>query len=105
MAETIHFFTFIRNFFHRLGIHPPEQYNNHLYNWRNLFILLCLTTFFILSTAFLILKSGTAEEFVSSFYVSNADLLYLIFWTMIINRMGDLFILMEKIDEFVAKSI
>lgn len=104
MAETIHFFTFIRDLYHRLGIHSPEPRSYHSYNWRNSFILLCLMTFFIISTAFIIFKSDTVSEFGDAFYVSTCDLLYLIFWVMIVNKMADLFNLMRNIDEFVARS-
>lgn len=105
-AETIHFFTFIRKLFQRLGIHPPKPQNNTIgsYNWRNSFVLLFLTILFISSTAFLIFKSDSVAKFGSSFYVSISDLLYLFLWAMIVHKMADLFILMEKIDEFVAES-
>lgn len=104
MSETLKLFTYIRKFYHRLGIHSPDPYINRSYNWRNLFILLCLTTLFVMSTAFLTFKSDTVVEFGTSFYVSTTGLLYLIFWLMIIHKVADLFILMRKIDEFVAKS-
>lgn len=104
MAEPIRAFTFVRNLYYRLGINPPTTHGNRSYNWRIAFILMCLTTLFIISTAFLIFKCDTVSKFGASFYVSITDLLYLIFWTMIIHKMADIFALIEKIDELIAKS-
>lgn len=104
MSETNNFFTFIRKLYQRLGINTPKTQNHGLYNWRNSFVLLCLTTLFAISTAFLMFKSDTVLKFGSSFYVSITDSLYLCFWIITIHKMADLFILVGKTDEFIAKS-
>lgn len=102
-------FTFIRKFYHRLGINPPDTNNinniNRSFNWRNSFILLCLSTFWVLSAAFLSFKADTIAEFGASFYVSITVLLYLIFWTMMILKTGDFFVILEEIDKFIAESM
>lgn len=104
MARPVRTFTFVRNLYHRLGIQPPNPLINRIHNCRNSFILLCLTTLFIISTAYLTIKCDTVANFGASFYVSISDLLYLIFWTMIIHRMTDIFTLIEKVDELIARS-
>lgn len=104
MSAPIRFFTFIRDLYHRLGVHPPNPHVERSYNWRNSLVLVCLTILFVISTGFLIFECDTVAKFGASFYVSISVLLYLIFWTMIIHKIADLFILMGTVDEFVAKS-
>lgn len=104
MAEPIRFFTFVRNLYRRLGVNPHGPHVYLSYNWQNLFILLCLTTLFIISTGFLVFKCDTVAKFGASFYVSIADAVHIVFWTMIIHKMADVFTLMGTVDEFIAKS-
>lgn len=104
MADAIRFFTYIRKLYLALGIYPPDPNKNCSYNWRNLFVFLFLTILFIISTSFFIFKADSIASFGESFYVSTTSFMFLFLWSVIIHKMDDLYILMRKIDEFIAKS-
>lgn len=58
---------------------------------------------FVGSTAFLLFKANSIEEYGQSFYLTALSLLLLFLWPCFIHNMDDLFNLMDEMDKFEAK--
>lgn len=103
MAATINFFRFIRKSYHLVGIHSLSRQNSQSgpYNWRNSMGLLSLAVMFLASTAFFLFQSDSFEDYQGAFYVSTTGLVVIILVIKITPKMADIFILMEKFEEFV----
>lgn len=103
MAKQIIFFKLIREIYQTAGIHPRESSQSGSYNLRNSFILIMLSIVFIVSTVFLLFDAKTIEEYGNSFYISTTVFLDIFMWTIFIQKMGDLFNLMDQMNVFGQK--
>lgn len=54
-----------------LGLNPPELFQMHPFNWRNVLCLFIFGQFFLLSCAFLFLKAEGFSQYAESFYVTS----------------------------------
>lgn len=104
MANTIKFLKFIRKLFETAGIHPSQSKRNWLYNWRNSLILLFLLLEFIASAAFLLFVANSIEDYGGSFYITVLGFSLTFLWPGFIQNVGDLFNLMDHLDEFGQRS-
>lgn len=103
MAEKIKFFKLTREIYETAGIHLCKSTGNGSFNLRNSFILIMLSVVFIVSTVFLLFDAKTIEEYGNSFYISTTVFLDVFMWTSLIPKMGDLFNLMDQMNEFSQK--
>lgn len=104
MNEKITFFKLIREIYQTAGIHPCEPNERGCFNFRNSFISVTLSIVFIVSTVFLLCDANTIDEYGSSFYISTTVFLDIFMWSTLIQKMGDLFNLMDQMNEFGQKS-
>lgn len=103
MAQKLHFFKLNRELFQKIGIHPCRPNQNNTYNVRNSLILIHLTQTFVGSAVFLLFEAKSIEEYGQSFYQSVTVFLLLFLWPTFIHNMGNLFDLMDQMDEFGQK--
>lgn len=103
MVQKLQFFKLIRELYQKIGMHPCRSNENGTYNVRNSFILIHLTQTFVESVAFLLFEADSIEGYGQSFYASVTILLLLFLWPSFIHHMGNLFNLMDQMDEFGQK--
>lgn len=103
MAQTLQFFKLIRELFQKMGIRPCSSNKNHNYNLRNTSILFILAQVLTSSATFLLVKADSIEGYGQSFYLTATSLLLLYLLPCFIHNMGDLFNLMDQMDEFGQK--
>lgn len=106
MAGTIHFFQFVRQLYHFVGIRPLKHPNSLFasYNWRNSTVLLLFLIMFTACSAYFLYEAHSFTEYGGSFYMAISLLIHIVSLPTIIPKMADIFVLMEKFEEFVEQS-
>lgn len=102
MVDKIKLFQTVQKSYQAIGLDPMQPLKT--YNGRIFFIVFSLTLMFISSTAFLIFKAETIQEFATSFYTSITDIFLLVTFFSRITHMGDISKITETFEDFIEKS-
>lgn len=102
MAGSIQLFQSVRKCYRTLGIHPDPQ--SYLFNYRNLFAILCYSLSGISTLSFLLCKANTVPEYGFCIYAFTSQLciLYTLFIQMW--QMPNILKLIASFEEFIGSS-
>lgn len=106
MAVEIKLFQFVRKSYEAIGLDLVQSNPTATAKNRNqrIFIVCSILQTFISSTAFLVFKAETVQEYAASFHVSLSGLFLLIIFFSLGTKMSDISKQYEMYEEFIAKS-
>lgn len=106
MAGKIQFFQFNQKLFRFVGFRPLKSQDSPYasYNWQNLTVLLLHLILFAVTAAFFLFEAHSYAEFGGSFMLCTSLLVLVVNLSIIIPKSADIYILMEKCEEFIEQS-
>lgn len=106
MAKSVELFKFLQKSYQTIGFYPSQTGQiGCSFNLKNLFILLSILQLFLSSLAFFLFEAHSLFDYGTSFYTSITNLFSLIILAIILWKMTDILMLIEKFEEYIEKSI
>lgn len=105
MNDKIKLYQSVQKSYQSIGLDPKQANPTPIiYSHRTLFVAFSLMQMLISSTAFLVFKTTTVQEFVISFYALITELLVSIIFLTLLTKMSDISSLIAMSEELIEKS-
>ena len=102
--KRIKLFQSLRKYFRILGTFSPESDENHLFNPRNVFVLICYIQMLLSVLAFTLFKATKVVEFGLNWYGYVTEVLCVFNILLLIYRMADISKLIKNCEDFIQFS-